>query len=163
MPEVWIDWKKTWKTSPLPKHLQFAYTILREAMLPDERCNIDPEIRKIVNRFKIAWVINKASSWNLSDRLEIIWKYLEPIYKSFLKEDIKNNKENNKSNNWDSSNSGNSDQSNSNWAPNDNPKWNTKEANSNNGNESEWNRKDLVMDNVKKAIKKLTWEPKRPR
>lgn len=160
MPEVWIDWKKTWKTSPLPKHLQFAYTILREAMLPDERCNIDPEIRKIVNRFKIAWVINKASSWNLSDRLEIIWKYLEPIYKSFLKEDIKNNKENNKSNNWDSSNSGNSDQSNSNWAPNDNPKWNNKEANSNNGNESEWNRKDLVMDNVKKAIKKLTWEQK---
>jgi len=29
MPEVWKDWKETWKTSPLPKHLQFAYTILR--------------------------------------------------------------------------------------------------------------------------------------
>ena len=96
MPEVWKDWKETWKTTPLPKHLQFAYTILREAMLPDEKCNIDPEIRKIVNRFKRAWVISKSSSWDLSDRLESIWKYLEPTYKKLLEEDIKNIWENNK-------------------------------------------------------------------
>ena len=160
MPEVWKDWKETWKTSPLPKHLQFAYTILREAMLPDEKCNIDPEIRKIVNRFKRAWVINKASSWSLSDRLESIWKYLEPTYKRFLEEDIKNNKDSNQNNNWDSSNSGDSDPSNSNWTPNNNWEWNSNEANSNNGNESEWNSKDGVMDKVKKAIKKLTWDQK---
>lgn len=158
MPEVWADWKETWKTFPLPKHLQFAYTILREAMLPDEKCNIDPKIRRIVDRFKRAWVINKASSWDLSDRLESIWKYLEPTYKKLLEEDIKENQDNNKGDNkWDSSNSNSGNSSDSNWNPNENQGEDQNKSDSNNQSESEGNSKEGVMDKVRKAIKKLTW------
>jgi hypothetical protein len=83
----------------MPKHLQFAYTILREAMLPNEKCNIEPKIRQIVDRMKRAKIIDKSTTGDLSKRLEIIWKYIEPTYKKLLEEDIKENKENNKGKN----------------------------------------------------------------
>jgi hypothetical protein len=83
----------------MPRHLQFAYTILREAMLPNEKCNIEPRIRQVVDRMKRAKVIDKSTTGDLSKRLEIIWKYIEPTYRKLLEEDIKENKENKKGGN----------------------------------------------------------------
>jgi hypothetical protein len=83
----------------MPKHLQFADTILREAMLPNEKCNIEPKIRQIVDRMKRAKVIDKSTTGDLSERLEIIWKYIEPTYKKLLEEDIKENKKDKKDGN----------------------------------------------------------------
>ena len=36
----------------LPKHLQFAYALLREAMLPEEKCQIAPEVRAAIDRLR---------------------------------------------------------------------------------------------------------------
>jgi hypothetical protein len=36
----------------LPKHLQFLYTLIREEMVKDQKCEIDPSVRKLINRLK---------------------------------------------------------------------------------------------------------------
>ncbi len=142
-PEFWKDWKETWKFSPLPKHLQFAYTILREAMLPEEKCNIDPDIRRKINSFKRIWVIEDCVNWDLSNRLNNIWDYLEPTYKKLLEEDIKNKNTPEKPNNkkWDQWN----DEDNWNSSNNSNQNGDWKQDESNDGNQdSSWgNGQDL--------------------
>lgn len=94
-----IVWHKA-----LPKHTQFGYAMLREAMLPNEQCNVAPDVRKAINRVKKSGVLQKASTWLLEHRLQNIWKFIEPIYTKFLEEDIEN-QEQNKDNNQLSDNS----------------------------------------------------------
>ncbi|MEI7558500.1 MAG: hypothetical protein WCJ45_07030, partial [bacterium] len=45
----------------LPKHMQFNNTIIREAMVPDQQCTIDPNIRKIISRLKRSDVLSKTT------------------------------------------------------------------------------------------------------
>ncbi len=79
----------------LPKHLQFVYTLIREAMVYDQKCAIAPEIRKVIKRLERSEVLSKAITWSLKERLETIRQYIEPIYANFLTEDIKNQEEKN--------------------------------------------------------------------
>lgn len=44
----------------LPKHLQFDYTIIREKMVADEICTIDPHVRKIITRLKKSGILEKT-------------------------------------------------------------------------------------------------------
>lgn len=37
----------------LPKHVQFQYTFLREAMLSDEECIVDPAVRSLIDDLRI--------------------------------------------------------------------------------------------------------------
>lgn len=111
-----IVWHKA-----LPKHTQFGYAMLREAMLPNEQCNVAPDVRKAINRVKKSGVLQKASTWLLEHRLQNIWKFIEPIYTKFLEEDIENQeKDNNQSSDnsqqdgkWDSQENTNSSSHNS--------------------------------------------------
>ena len=36
----------------LPKHVQFMYTIIRESMVPDEKCIVDTQVRKAIQRLE---------------------------------------------------------------------------------------------------------------
>jgi hypothetical protein len=46
----------------MPKHLQFAYTLIREAMVNDEMCTINPRIRTIIKRLKRNGVLEEATT-----------------------------------------------------------------------------------------------------
>lgn len=85
--------------SEIPKHLQFAYTMLREKMLPEEILKIDKEVREEIERLKNideqgADLISLISDPDAkpSDRFEIIRDYIEPIYEKFFKEDVEKKK-----------------------------------------------------------------------
>lgn len=172
MPIVDKEWNETTETQAMPKHLQFAYTILREAMLPNEKCNIEPKIRQIVDRMKRAKIIDKSTTGDLSKRLEIIWKYIEPTYKKLLEEDIKEKKENNKDGDnkkWDSKPWENWEWNNTPSEPNDDSKWEWKkwwdEKVENQEWKWEWEWKAekweewSLMDKIKKKIKELiSWD-----
>jgi len=74
----------------LPKHMQFANTIIREAMVSDQQCVIDPQVRKIISRFNRSDILSKATKWTLQSRLQTIRQYVEPVYQKLLQDDIKN-------------------------------------------------------------------------
>jgi ribosomal 50S subunit-associated protein YjgA (DUF615 family) len=46
----------------MPKHKQFLYTIIREAMVEDEETTPDKEIRNIINRLKRNGLLKKTIS-----------------------------------------------------------------------------------------------------
>lgn len=79
-----------------PKHLQFAYTLLREAMLPDEPVIVDPAVRseidalkKMTNRAGVN-VLDFASDprTSMSTRLKLQERFLEPAYERLFQEDV---------------------------------------------------------------------------
>jgi hypothetical protein len=85
-----------------PKHLQFAYALLREKMLPSEILKIEDDVRLEVEKLKNidgrgTDLLNLVSDFNANpaDRFEIIRDYIEPIYEKFFQEDLeeKKNKE----------------------------------------------------------------------
>ena len=47
----------------LPKHLQFVYTIIREEMIPGEKCNTDKKVRNIIRILKLNWDIKSSIEW----------------------------------------------------------------------------------------------------
>ncbi len=87
----------------LPKHLQFAYALLRESMLPDEQCNIDPAVRAEINKLKAvknkngAGLLDYASRPDIppSLRIKLQQQILEPVYEKFFKEDAEQEKNKN--------------------------------------------------------------------
>lgn len=43
---------KVIQTKPLPKHLQFLYTIIREERIKDEKCILDKDVLRIIQRLR---------------------------------------------------------------------------------------------------------------
>lgn len=48
-------------TKPLPKHIQFLYACIRELMVPDEPCIIDPEIRIFLQRIRLSGTLRRST------------------------------------------------------------------------------------------------------
>ncbi len=79
-----------------PKHLQFAYAILREAMLPEEPTTVDPEVRAEIDALKTMTnragvnVLDFASDprTSMSTRLKLQERFLEPAYERLFQEDV---------------------------------------------------------------------------
>ena len=94
---------------PLPKHLQFIYTLIRESMVPDQTCTVDPQVRKLIQRLKRNGILTKSTTWELYTRLQNTWEYIEPMYSKLLEEDQKN-KENKENKNTDNQKNQKSDQ-----------------------------------------------------
>ena len=46
---------------PLPKHVQFLYACIRELMVPDEPCIIDPEIRIFLQRIRLSGALRRST------------------------------------------------------------------------------------------------------
>jgi len=83
-----------------PKHLQFAYAVLREKMLPEELMTLDPEVRKEIENLKNidgkgADLIDIVSNPEAEpkDRFSLIEEYIEPIYEKFFQEDVESKRE----------------------------------------------------------------------
>jgi len=98
-----------------PKHYQFSFAILREAFFPQQKCILAPDIRKVIDRLKRNQILHKATHWTLKERLEILQEYIEPIYRKFLEEDLKQlqKEENSQQNNQEKANEENSQTCNS--------------------------------------------------
>lgn len=83
-----------------PRHLQFAYAILREKMLPEGIVNLAPEVREAIDDLKnidgegtdLIKLVSDPDA-KPADRYEIIRDYIEPIYEKFFQEDVKEKKE----------------------------------------------------------------------
>lgn len=87
---VYNEKKEIIAHQPLPKHLQFLYTLIRESMVPDQPCTIDPEVRKLIQRLKRNGVLTKSTTGELYTRLQNMREYVEPMYGKLLEEDKKN-------------------------------------------------------------------------
>lgn len=102
-----------------PKHLQFAYAVLRQAMIPDEDITIDQDVRDAINRLRNVEgrdVIALATDSNQDPLLGLMLsrKYIEPVVDALFEEDLKDKKrdgqsqdENDQSNGGTSGNSQN--------------------------------------------------------
>ncbi len=84
----------------LPKHLQFAYALLREAMLPGEPCVVSDDVRAELDRLRS---IKAKSGISLLDyasrpdippslRIRLQEQLLEPVYESFFQKDAEQKK-----------------------------------------------------------------------
>lgn len=82
-----------------PKHIQFAQALLREARLPDEQCQVSPEVRERLEEFRA----QKAGDENFFDllthpdtpmslRLALQNEHIWPIVKELLEQDIEEQK-----------------------------------------------------------------------
>jgi hypothetical protein len=69
------------------KHKQFGYAIVREAFVPEEKCIVDPKVRKMIDRFRKSGIIEKATTGSFTQRLLNIRNLIEPTYKKLLEED----------------------------------------------------------------------------
>ena len=80
-----------------PKHLQFAYSILRTGMLPDEQVQIDPDVQAALDGLKhvkgksgsekdIISIVTDPSLDPLT-KMKLIEKYVEPVYEKLFQED----------------------------------------------------------------------------
>lgn len=76
-----------------PKHLQFAYAILREAMLPDDRVVIDDAVRQRIEQLKdflgvdlIELIGEPGVEPQL--RLEAVKRFVEPLFEELFEEDL---------------------------------------------------------------------------
>ena len=88
-----------------PRHLQFAYAMLREKMVPGEEITLSPEVRSEIERLKNidgegTDLILLASDPTAGprERFELIQDYIEPIYERFFQEDVRERKEKQKQN-----------------------------------------------------------------
>lgn len=75
-----------------PRHIQFCNAILREARLPDEQCQVAPEVRQALDevaktRNLLKIMTNPAMPMSL--RLKLQDKYIWPKVEALLEKDIK--------------------------------------------------------------------------
>jgi hypothetical protein len=86
---AWLDYTN------LPKHLQYVYALLRESMVPGEKCDVAPDVRKqvdyqLIQDEQFGAKIQKAA-WvgeSLKKRLLYISEHIEPRFEHFLGKDI---------------------------------------------------------------------------
>lgn len=87
--------------SNLPKHLQFAYALLRESMLANEKCIVSDDVRAELERLR---AVKNRSGVSLLDyasrpdippslRIKLQERLLEPIYEKFFQEDAEQEKQ----------------------------------------------------------------------
>jgi hypothetical protein len=85
--------------SDKPEHIQLAYAMLREKMLPDEILNLSPKVRAEIDKLKnidgqgtdLIDLVSDPSA-KPADRYEIIRDYIEPIYEKLFQEDLEEKK-----------------------------------------------------------------------
>lgn len=90
-------WPETDLTSK-PKHLQFMYSILRTAMVPDEEVTVDPAVQEAIKKLRsvkgkdvIALATDPAQDPLLALRLSE--RYIEPVIEELYQEDLEEKKE----------------------------------------------------------------------
>ena len=90
-------WPETDLTSK-PKHLQFMYSILRTAMVPDEQVTIDPEVAEAIKKLRnvkgkdvIALATDPTQDPLLALRLSE--RYIEPVIDELYQEDLQEKKD----------------------------------------------------------------------
>jgi hypothetical protein len=84
-----------------PKHIQFPQALLREARVPDEKCKVDPEVRKYLDKIQnmkgssgrsfMEVLTNPETS--MSDRLDLQDRFIMPIVEALKEKDIEEEKE----------------------------------------------------------------------
>lgn len=78
-----------------PRHIQFCQALLREARVPDEKCNVSPDVRemldKVVGMEGLIDVMTHPET-PMSMRLKLQNKYIWPKVQAFLEEDIEDKK-----------------------------------------------------------------------
>ncbi len=90
---------------------QFGRAILRESMLPNEKCIVDPRVRACIDYLSLPWeALEKLRDPNLKydEQLPIIHRLFEEYYLKFKEEDKKNEELNQNWNQQASSNGNNS-------------------------------------------------------
>lgn len=83
-----------------PKHIQFCYTLIREARIPDEKCTIDPEVRSRIDVLKTISGKDKSNLFDImtdpetpmSVRLRLQEKFVWPIVQELLEKDMEDDK-----------------------------------------------------------------------
>lgn len=90
-------WPETDLTSK-PKHLQFMYSILRTAMVPDEEVTVDPTVQEAIKKLRnvkgkdvIALATDPAQDPLLALRLSE--RYIEPVIEELYQEDLEEKKD----------------------------------------------------------------------
>lgn len=93
--------EKLWPERDLtskPKHLQFMYSILRTAMVPDEEVAIDPKVQEAIKKLRnvkgkdvIALATDPAQDPLLALRLSE--RYIEPVIEELYQEDLEEKKD----------------------------------------------------------------------
>ena len=90
-------WPETDLTSK-PKHLQFMYSILRTAMVPDEEVTVDPKVKEAISKLRnvkgkdvIALATDPAQDPLLALRLSE--RYIEPVIEELYQEDLEEKKD----------------------------------------------------------------------
>ena len=86
----------------MPKHIQFPQALLREARVPDEKCVVDPEVRKYLDQ--VSNMVGKKSGkkfmdvltdplTTMSDRLDFQDRVIMPIVEKLKRQDIEEEKQ----------------------------------------------------------------------
>ncbi len=95
------DYRVDDKGNPLSRHVQFAYSFIREAMVPDEATQIDPEVREALKKLR-EFGTDKIDILDLvttptiepKDRFKIMRRIVEPAYLELYKKDLEQEKKN---------------------------------------------------------------------
>lgn len=85
----------------VPKHLQFSYALLREAMIESESLKLDAEVRSEIDRLRGIKNENGVSLLDyashpdtpMSTRLKLQEAFLEPVLEKLFEKDLKKKKE----------------------------------------------------------------------
>ncbi len=102
--------EKLWPSSDFtgdPRHLQFAYSILRSSMLPSEAVKVAPEVEQALERLRHVKG-RSGSERNIIDivtdpaldpltKFKLVEKYIEPVYEKLFEEDKKDKQQQQKS------------------------------------------------------------------
>jgi uncharacterized protein YegL len=86
--------------SAAPRHLQYAYALIRERMLPDEACVLDTDVRAEVDKLRnidgkgtdLIEILTEPGA-PTALRYEIIRDYIEPVYEKLFREDAEKKKQ----------------------------------------------------------------------
>jgi len=90
--------------NPQPRHRQFVYGLLREAMLPNEKAAVDPEVRQAMDEWQGHRAQNTLdlltavdprgnAQFTPADRFDLIAATAEPILKKLYRKDLKDRKQ----------------------------------------------------------------------
>lgn len=96
----------------IPKHIQFAQALLREARVPDEQCQVAPEVRAALDEIRSIKTKNGTSLMDIvahpetpmSTRLRLQDKLIWPHVHKLLEQDIEEDKKKEESGEGDQSN-----------------------------------------------------------
>jgi len=83
-----------------PRHIQFSYTLLREARVPEEQCVVAPEVRERLDKFRAIsgkdgsnlFEVMTNPETSMSIRLKLQDKYIWPIVQDLLDKDVEDEK-----------------------------------------------------------------------